>query len=77
MIKQKKLNDETRKRYIKELKETLKKIEKELKESPCYYRGCELWYDCEKCDGFKDGCSARLPEIIFKNKNGTWRKDVY
>ena len=71
------LTETTKKRMIQELKQAFKQIGAKLEKSPCFYRGCRLWYDCKTCDGFKKDCTARLPEAIFKNKDGTWRKDVY
>jgi len=69
---QKRLTKEQRVVTIKELKQKFAKIWKEVDESPCYYRGCELWSDCKTCKGFKDGCSARFPERLLKDSRGNW-----
>lgn len=68
----KRLTEEERNLRINELRKKCVEIQKELDKSPCYYRGCELWLDCRTCNGFKKDCSARLPECIFKDKNGNW-----
>lgn len=77
LLIQKRLTKKEKNKIIKSLKESFKEASKECDTSPCLYRGCELWGWCKDCKGWHNGCSARLPECIFKNKDGTWREDEY
>ena len=46
-----------------------------LDTSPCIYRGWGYFAWCGKCDGWWEGCQARVPEVIYKNPDGSWRHD--
>jgi hypothetical protein len=40
-----------------------KKIARKLMgDNACIYTGCNLFYDCVRCDGYKDRCTAYVPE---------------
>jgi len=70
------LSDEERLEMIASLRDAFYKIHLKLLSSPCVYRGSKLWYNCSTCNGWKDGCTARLPEELFKDEHGRWRKDI-
>ena len=43
--------------------------------SPCIYRGWEQMAWCKDCKGWHEGCEARVPEVLYKNPDGSWRDD--
>jgi len=73
-IGRKRFTEEERQTLLKQLRKGIKKTSEKMAKSPCYYRGCELWSDCRKCNGFMEGCTARLPELLLKDEYGNWRR---
>jgi len=47
-------------------------VKQELDASPCIYRGCEIFAWCENCKGWRPGCTARRPDRLYQNADGTW-----